>query len=150
MALESRPVRSRVARTPSHHALRRLTRSRLAQALTALTAVLWVATLTLTPLHVLLVPHGRCAEHGELVELDAASVDRSAEAGPSAAALNPSHHDDVCSLTEAAPGTVPHAHLTSPALHVATLVPTVFWPTAAPRGPPLAYATKTSPPHPSA
>lgn len=125
-------------------------RIRILRPLLTASLLVWMLGLTAGLVHPLRVAHVECPEHGELIELkgDGVAVAAPSEAGPSVSkAGGPEVHDDGCMLGA--------AHLVA-----ATLVPSPAWQAAsldfpvqvvvitegAPRGPPLAYAPKTSPP----
>lgn len=117
----------------------------------------WVISGTAALEHQYAVAHVWCAEHGELMELDRDRTSASASEGVTASAsdgvtvselrVSAEHHDHGCCL----PGTAtPTDEL--PVLLNPPVVSLPAWPamavttTLAPRGPPLVYAPKTSPP----
>jgi hypothetical protein len=112
----------------------------------------WLAAVGVQRVHELTVEHVRCVEHGEMHELE--PIDQVAhasahthEAGPDLRAEDPRvDHDHGCALDGAllwalasiASATAPEPPPALPQRYVVTA--------GAPRGPPLAYAPKTSPP----
>ena len=121
---------------------------RLPRALSLLAAVLWLWNATTSEVHHLVVKHVVCAEHGELSEVKSHGGAAVSEPGahPSIVAADAEHPDHGCAGVLPTPDRAP-AVLGAPRMHRAPLV--VADPTctpAAPRGPPLAYAPKTSPP----
>jgi hypothetical protein len=116
--------------------------------LVGLVGVVWAAGVGGSQLHSLLVSHVVCTEHGVVEHVpDRAEAGASSEAGPSIQSADRGAHGEDCGLNCVpnssidllpAPGAV--------AVVVTAAEPCVLVDAAAPRGPPLAYAPKTSPP----
>ncbi|MEQ1502918.1 MAG: hypothetical protein ABMB14_11845 [Myxococcota bacterium] len=125
-------------------------RRRSTRVLAILWLAVWVVSTGASELHEIVVRHTICPEHGELIELPnpgpRASAGSDADHGPVAVAGTGSHRDDGCLGLPPIPDRPAGAHRV-PLVTRACLVtsdPTAD--PAAPRGPPLAYAPKTSPP----
>lgn len=102
----------------------------------------WLGALGATQVHRYAVTHVVCEEHGEVVEIEAEAAEE-AVAKPAPG----ERHDHGCDLLGVGgPATVPETP--RPFVAAETLPPPrpVAALPAAPRGPPLAYAPKTSPP----
>ncbi|MFT5681876.1 MAG: hypothetical protein ACI8RZ_002794 [Myxococcota bacterium] len=105
----------------------------------------WVLGQWATLKHQIEVIHVRCAEHGEVIEVvaDADAAVHSDVAQISAPDDEDHEHGcDVLPLSEAKSQAVKLTSLLASPVHIAPMAGTP----AAPRGPPLAYAPKTSPP----
>lgn len=117
--------------------------------LVLLSALLWLVGVSAQQVHHLAVRHVTCPEHGEILELSAHEDAASAtdDAGPSweapAGALD---HDQACGVPSLAPASAAPAALAWAPPADAPLVTTPRPRQNAPRGPPLAFAPKTSPP----
>lgn len=119
--------------------------------LLALSAVLWMLGATAQQLHQLTVRHITCPEHGEVLELSAAQGDDSVGSAPQdlpsvSDATGDLDHDLGCGV----PALVHAASFThQPSWTAPDDAPLLSHPAAhahPARGPPLAYAPKTSPP----
>ena len=111
-----------------------------------LAALAWMVCDALSEYHQLVVQHVVCPEHGELLELAQDGAQHGSGQHQVLPASGLSDHGHGCSLqglpspegASAAPNVVQHpARITQAPLLAQAL---------APRGPPLAYAPKTSPP----
>ncbi len=125
----------------------------LRQLLTAATCVLWVVGSVSMQLHDIFNAHVVCAEHGVVEHVELADGTAQADAtaqhddGPAISAADTSDHGEACPL-QGIPSFGPaiaQASLSGPPL-VSWLPPDPLVVPGAPRGPPLAYAPKTSPP----
>lgn len=121
---------------------------RLPRALSLFAAVLWLWSATANEVHHLVVKHVVCAEHGELSEVRSHGGSAVSDPGdhPTIVADDGGHPDHGCGGFVADPDRAPTV-IGAPRMYRAALVlsdPTCT--PAAPRGPPLAYAPKTSPP----
>lgn len=127
--------------------IRRLPRS-LVHGLLALSAAVWLFSGVASGLHHLLVRHVVCADHGELVELDdehAAAAAVPSE-GPELRAVDHHDHDHGCDELLVDRLALPTAHAKPAHFLVLSWRSAPMTGAEAPRGPPLAYAPKTSPP----
>ncbi len=126
-------------------------RSQLGRCFVLLGLFAWVATLLGSQLHHVFVQHTICAEHGEVLEVDSSSTGQVVVApervdGPVISAPEQDGHEDGCA-TDLVPLEVVSAT-------VSIAIPAVLavsqgkrhLHSAAPRGPPLAFAPKTGPP----
>lgn len=123
--------------------------SRLLRALVTSFALLGAAAMVLAPLlvsaHQAHVQHVRCLEHGEVIELVQADSEHQDHHDPVVVPASPDDHDSHCSVAEGLASALTVQHR----VHVVTTALVADAPvllSAAPRGPPLAYAPKTSPP----
>lgn len=110
--------------------------------------VVWVAGASGSQLHELLYTHVMCAEHGVLEHApDGINASSDEDQGPSIRSADRSSHGEACPF-QCIPSSA--AVLPAPAAALAYVIefvePALIVHTAAPRGPPLAYAPKTSPP----
>lgn len=118
--------------------------------LVAFAAILWAWSSTSALVHPFLVRHATC-EHGDVVEVHADGEADHASAAPSpddqiGAATMDDDHDHGCSVPSGASShRKAHPQLPSP-WAIAQLHPATWWAGAPARGPPLAFAPKTSPP----
>ncbi|NOY28050.1 MAG: hypothetical protein GXP62_19470 [Oligoflexia bacterium] len=95
--------------------------------------------------HRALVHHARCVEHGELIELAPAAGPHVVQHAPALVSGLGHNQDGHCTLDQGLMAAVSISHGTSIELvEHPTDSPVLL--TAAPRGPPLRYAPKTSPP----
>ncbi len=94
--------------------------------------------------HQIQVMHAVCADHGEVIELTEAPAQ--SDRDPARSAPEAHDHDHGCPLDSLAddPGEQEETVLPLPAVRAST-VPLLAR-AQAPRGPPLSYAPKTSPP----
>jgi hypothetical protein len=126
----------------------RILRHALQRLLTAIFAVLLIASPMQPALHTLLAPHVFCAEHQALEHDTDASQDGGDDADDRTGSDGAHGHGDFCvfpgTAFEAVPDTPGPVDRT--AAVDATPAPTPLVDAAAPRAPPLAYAPKTSPP----
>jgi len=108
----------------------------------------WLGGLMSASMHEALVQHTVCAEHGEVVELDGEVVSVAGQDGPQLRALDGAEtHEHGCSFDLLLVDDVvisPSVEATPP--EAPPLTTTAMTSPGAPRGPPLAYAPKTSPP----
>lgn len=121
----------------------------LRAALLLVVSALWLGSTIALQVHERLVQHIMCAEHGHTIELGYHhDTDHPADGQRRwrGAPQGDGHHH-ACEHEGVATPTVPFA------AHLQTPLPPVLWPSTAPptlrvapRGPPLAYAPKTSPP----
>ncbi|MCB9741412.1 MAG: hypothetical protein H6741_29915 [Alphaproteobacteria bacterium] len=118
-------------------------RARFARLSLLLGLTAWLLGLSAAQVHRLLVQHVVCAEHGDVLELDSSRAAPSDEVSITSKA----DHDHDCPLEGIATQSV--------AAQTLSLPPPLAEPIVAPRlgalvdgvrGPPLAYAPKTSPP----
>lgn len=127
-------------------------RTRAAHASLALGLLLWVTGSWANQLHEYLVLHAVCADHGEVVELAAHGAE-AAHAHDRQASIGEAHpddeHDHGCASLLATWHGLPGAPPLTPPLVVKPHRAVRVWAHAAPRGPPLAWAPKTSPPRAS-
>jgi hypothetical protein len=105
----------------------------------------WVAGSLAVSVHQIVVQHAVCAEHGEVFEL-ADAADHQADGSTLRADLSDTHEHD-CDFDVLALDPIPTVSAAAPG-HFALHRPKLAAPdlAQAPRGPPLAYAPKTSPP----
>lgn len=120
----------------------------LARPFALFAAMMWLWSTSASEVHHILVKHVVCAEHGELSEVrghgDTVQSDQADH--PSIAADAPAHPDHGCAGLVATPDRAPPVLGTPRVTRAALLVADPLTTPAAPRGPPLAYAPKTSPP----
>jgi hypothetical protein len=116
--------------------------------LAACACVVWILGSAGDLLHGVMVTHVLCQEHGVVEHApDAVHADPDHDAAPSVRSAQQSSHGEECPL-ECIPGS--SALVPTPALGLAYVLtpaqrsPFVYQ--GAPRGPPLAFAPKTSPP----
>jgi len=110
--------------------------------------VLWILGSGGTQLHDVMYTHIMCPEHGVLEHApDTADVASAHDSGPSILSADKSSHGEECPF-ECIPSSA--ALVPAPAPGLAYVLkfaePSPFVHVGAPRGPPLAYAPKTSPP----
>ena len=111
----------------------------------------WVFGSFASGLHYILVEHVICADHGEVVELDrhghtAMATPESSDQTAISSTGSHGHPDHGCSDDLADRIGVPAIAWVAPYVHTSRRVADVQRGVDAPRGPPLAYAPKTSPP----
>jgi hypothetical protein len=141
----------------------RLIRHRLARIAALIATVVWVFTTSAGAMHEIVVRHVRCAEHGELSEVRAghhgedhgrttrtpgagASAGERADHGPVVTSGDAAHPDHGCAeLLGSSDPTLPVLGV-PPRSRMARPVGDPLCDPGAPRGPPLEYAPKTSPP----
>jgi len=127
--------------------IRRLRAQRLFRLYVGLLCVLWIGGTLNIQLHDALYTHVVCADHGVVehgTEVHAEAADHD---GTSITEEDASEHGEACPM-QGVPSfapTVPAA-IASSAPMVSPTTPSPLVDPAAPRGPPLAYAPKTSPP----
>lgn len=132
-------------------------RTRAAHACLALGLLVWVVSSWANGLHEYLVLHAVCAEHGETIELaagdhdpaDSASAHEDERQASIRAAHDEDDHDHGCASLLASWQGLPPAPALPPIAFVKPHRSPTIWAHAAPRGPPLAWAPKTSPPRAS-
>ncbi len=120
----------------------------IGRALATLAMVLWVVGSMCVQLHEALYVHVMCAEHGVVEHVESGQrVGPDGGEGPSLAVLPTADHGEACtdhalpSVPPSLPGLIVS---TAPTLALPAPAPLVDQ--GAPRGPPLGYAPKTSPP----
>lgn len=111
----------------------------------------WVSGSFASSVHTLLVQHVVCPDHGEIVELDphehtATNAPESSDRTAISSSGPHGHPDHGCSDDLADRIGVPGIAWVAPYVHTSRRVVDVQRGVDAPRGPPLAYAPKTSPP----
>lgn len=126
-------------------------RTPAARFLLALGLLAWIGVTWADQLHAYLVVHAICPDHGEIVELahghghvlsphDGVSIGKADVS---------SEHDHGCASLLCQLDMALASKSQPPPTSVRPLISRPQWPTAAPRGPPLAWAPKTSPPRAS-
>lgn len=124
-------------------------RSPAARLLLALGLLAWIGGTWADRLHAYLVVHVVCPDHGEIVELapGGPTVAHRAHDGTSIGDADVhDEHDHGCASLLCQVEALPVLALRHPPPTARPLVSPSFGTTAAPRGPPLAWAPKTSPP----
>ncbi|MEZ4237965.1 MAG: hypothetical protein R3F59_17840 [Myxococcota bacterium] len=136
-----------------HQLLRhRLLRPRAAGALALAVSLVWLLSSIGSLVHPFLVQHTVCPEHGELAEIHphaATASPHDRDHGPVATAGDQAHPDHDCAISSLPSPSAPTPVLApqrSRSRHVAALARGAA---GGPRAPPLGYAPKTSPPHPT-
>lgn len=116
-------------------------------------AVVWAWTVSAGQVHRLLVEHAVCDEHGQTIEVHHAE-DPTAEAAPErgptwSAAPGHAEHDHGCTVSSVPPNEAPPVVALRAVSRRSwtTLDPLAV--AEAPRGPPIDFAPKTSPPVPA-
>jgi hypothetical protein len=132
--------------------IRRLT-SPAVRVVAFLAAVLWVWSVSAAQVHGLLVEHAVCDEHGQTVEVhrpDHPVADEAPDERPTWSAA-PAHdeHDHGCAVASVAPDEAPRVVALRPFTRLSWTTVDPLAVAEAPRGPPLDFAPKTSPPVPA-
>ncbi|MCB9762150.1 MAG: hypothetical protein H6739_20290 [Alphaproteobacteria bacterium] len=122
-------------------------RARAARLALLLGVALWVFGLTARHVHRVQVMHVVCAVHGEILEMDAQASADDAHTGTDELRTAPDDpHDHDCALQGVSAAGLAQLTLALPAPTNHQRVPRLGARAHGIRGPPLAYAPKTSPP----
>jgi len=126
-------------------------RAPAARLLLALGLLAWIGASWADQLHAYLVVHAVCPDHGEIVELAHGEALTASHAdGPSVGDADvDDDHEHGCATLWCQVVGLPTLAARAPAPTAKPLTTSRSWSTAAPRGPPLAWAPKTSPPRAS-